>query len=325
MKKFQIAFLSLLVSIVFSACSSESSSSYKSAPAQMEDTSAARPQSASEKGAAGSSSSSRGSAAVAGQISLEQADKSQTPQPAAAGERKIIRNADLNLEVAAPEESIARITTIAESKGGFVIESQQQSSDTKTTKNDVVTMTVRVPAAKFNESLDEIRKTGTRVISETIKGQDVTEEFIDIDARLKTKRALEEQFLEIMKRGSTVQDALNVQRELSNVRGEIEQIEGRRRFLENQTNLSTLKIRLQSPTAFSTSSTGFFYQLGQSVSRGFDAAMSFILVLVTMAIALVPFLIFIVLPIYLVIRYFLRKSRKQKSSGDIAREEIKNG
>ena len=101
-------------------------------------------------------------------------------------ERKIIRNADLQLEANAPEETQAAITKIAESKGGFVVESTQSSSDVKTTKRDTVTMTVRVPAAKFDEALGEIRQTAGRVIVESVKGQDVTEEFIDIEARLKT-------------------------------------------------------------------------------------------------------------------------------------------
>jgi hypothetical protein len=186
-------------------------------------------------------------------------------------------------------------------------------------------MTVRVPAAKFDESLGEIRKAANRVIVETVKGQDVTEEFIDIEARLKTQKALEAQFLEIMKQAKTVEDALNVQSEIAGVRGEIEKVEGRKRFLENQTSFSTIKIQLKSTTAFSANSAGFFYQLSESVSDGFSAAMNFVLGLINNVIALLPFLIFIVLPIYLVIRYFLRKSRKQKSSGDIAREEIKNG
>ncbi len=94
-------------------------------------------------------------------------------------------------------------------------------------------MTIRVPSEKFDETLNEIRKNSNRVIVETVKGEDVTEEFIDIEARLKTKKALEEQFLEIMKRSNSVEEALNVQRELAEVRGEIEQIEGRKRFLEN--------------------------------------------------------------------------------------------
>ena len=258
---------------------------------------------------------------IAQKISLEDADKSQTmPIPV---ERKIIRNADLSLEANSPEETQQKIGAIAESKGGFVIESTQSSSDVKATTRDTVTMTIRVPAAKFSESLDEIRKTANRVIVETVKGQDVTEEFIDIEAQLKTKKALEEQFLEIMKRSNSVEDALNVQRELAEVRGEIEKIEGRKRFLENQASLSTIKIKLQSPTAFSANSQGFFNQLKESIGNGFDAALSFILGLVTVLIALLPFFIFIVLPIYLVLRYLWRKRRKRNLASEIAREEIK--
>lgn len=258
---------------------------------------------------------------VAAQVSLDQADKSKTETVPT--ERKIIRNADLELESAAPEESQQKITAIAESKGGFVVESQQRSSTSNVTTRDTVTMTVRIPAAKFNESLDEIRKVASRVVVETVKGQDVTEEFVDIEARLKTKKALEEQFLEIMKQGKTVQDALQVQRELANVRGEIEQIEGRKRFLENQTSLSTIKILLRTPTAYSPSSSGFFYQLGRAISSGFDFALSFILGLVTFVIAILPFLLFVVLPIYLLLRYFWRRLRMKKAAKEIVEEEIK--
>lgn len=265
--------------------------------------------------------SSKDKSAVTTQVSLDQADRSKAETVPT--ERKIIRNADLQLESTAPEESQQKITSIAESKGGFVVESQQSSSSSSVTTRDIVTMTVRIPAAKFNESLDEIRKVSNRVITETVKGQDVTEEFVDIEARLKTKKALEEQFLEIMKQGKTVQDALSVQRELANVRGEIEQIEGRKRFLENQSSLSTIKIRLQTPTAYSPSSSGFFYQLGRSVSSGFDIALSFILGLVTFLIAILPFLIFIVLPIYLILRHFWKRIWTRKPAKEIVEEEIK--
>ncbi len=255
------------------------------------------------------------------QVSLDQADKSKAETVPT--ERKIIRNADLSLEAPAPEEAQQKITAIAESKGGFVVESQQSSSSSSVTTRDIVTMTVRVPAAKFNESLDEIRKVSSRVIVETIKGQDVTEEFVDIEARLKTKKALEEQFLEIMKQGKTVADALSVQRELANVRGEIEQIEGRKRFLENQSSLSTIKIRLQTPTAYSANSSGFFYQLRQAFGSGFNFALNFILGLVTFVIAILPFVIFIVLPIYFLLRYFWRRLRTRRLAKEIAAEEIK--
>ncbi|MGI9055064.1 MAG: DUF4349 domain-containing protein [Pyrinomonadaceae bacterium] len=253
------------------------------------------------------------------QVSLDQAANTQT-QPTIT-ERKIIRNADLKLETNSPEEAQQKITQIAESKNGFVIETNQSSSNAKITTRDVVNMTIRIPAAKFDEAIAEIRATGSRVIEEIVKGQDVTEEFIDIEARLKTQLALEQQFLEIMKRATTVADALNVQRELAQVRGEIEKIEGRKRFLENQSSLSTIKIGLQTPTSLSANPTGFFYELKESLSTGFNAALKFVLFLVTAAIALLPFLLFIVLPTYLLLRYFWRKRIRRKTVDKIVREE----
>lgn len=254
-------------------------------------------------------------------VSLDEADKSKAQ--IVPTERKIIRNADLQLEADAPEDSQQKITAIAESKGGFVVESTQSSSNSKATIRDTVTMTVRVPSAKFNESLDEIRKTASRVVSETAKGEDVTEEFVDTEARLKAKKALEAQFLEIMKQAKSVEDALNVQRQLADVRGEIERIEGRLRFLENQTSLSTIKIRLQTPATYSPNSTGFFYQLKEAFSNGFDFALNFILGLVTLVVAILPFFIFIVLPIFLILRYFWKRNQKTNLAKEIVKEEIK--
>jgi Domain of unknown function (DUF4349) len=254
------------------------------------------------------------------QVSLDQAE--QTQAAPVVTDRKIIRNAELQLEANAPEEAQAKIGKIAEAKGGFVVETQSSASDARAATRDTVTMTVRVPSAKFDEALSEIRATANRIIEEIVRGEDVTEEFIDIEARLKTQKALEAQFLEIMKRSNSVADALNVQTEIARVRGDIEKIEGRKRFLESQASLSTIKIRLQTPAAFSANTAGFFGKLGQAFGSGFDAALSFILFFVTILTALLPFFLLIVLPLYFVIRYFLRKSRRGKSADEIAREEI---
>lgn len=260
--------------------------------------------------------------AVTQQVSLNQAETVQN-QPVVT-ERKIIRNADLQLESDAPDEAQRKITAIAESKGGFVVESQQSSSDARSGKRDTVTMNVRVPAEKFGETLEEIRKSASRVVVETVKSDDVTEEFIDIEAQLKAKKSLEAQFLEIMKRANTVEDALEVQRQLAEVRGEIEKIEGRKRFLENQSALSTIKIRLQTPTTLTANSDGFGYRLKESFGKGFDGALNFILGLVSIVIAILPFLIFIVLPIYLVVRYILKKRGKRATASRIVKEELKD-
>jgi hypothetical protein len=253
------------------------------------------------------------------QVALNQVE---TSQPPSVTERKIVRNADLQLETDAPEGAQQKITAIAEGQGGFVVESQQSSSDVRSATRDLVTMTVRVPSEKFGETLEEIRRTVNRVVVETVKSDDVTEEFIDIEAQLKAKKALEAQFLEIMKRADTVDEALGVQRQLAEVRGEIERIEGRRRFLENQAALSTIKVRLQTPTALAANSEGFGYRLKESFGDGLNAALNFILGLVSFVVAALPFLIFIVLPIYLLVRYVLKKRRKRATPGEIAKDEL---
>jgi hypothetical protein len=257
------------------------------------------------------------------QTVADQTTTTQISEQNAPIDRKIIRNADLQLETDTPDDAQQKITTIAESKGGFVVESTQSSSAQSTTR-DTVTMSIRVPAEKFNEALDEVRKTATRVIVETVKGTDVTEEFIDIEARLKAKKTLEAQIMEIMKRANTVEAALDVQKELSEVRSEIEKIEGRKRFLENQASLSTIKVKLQTPTAFSANSEGFFSRLKASMGGGFDIAVNFVLGFVAVLIAVLPFLILIVLPIFLVLRYFWKKAQKKRLADEIAKEEIKN-
>ncbi len=252
------------------------------------------------------------------QVSLEKSAASET-EPI---NRKIVRNAELQLESFEPEIVQQKVTAIAESKNGFVVESQQSSSDVRATRRDTVTMTVRIPADKFAAAIDEIRKSAERVIVETIKSDDVTEEFIDVEARLKAKKALEAQFMEIMKRANSVEDALNVQSELADVRSDIEQIEGRLRFLQNQTSLSTIKLRIQTPAAIANSSKGFFYELWDSISRGLDGAFAFVFGFVTFAIAVLPFLILVVLPIVLVIRYLWKRARRNGATAKILSDEI---
>ena len=253
----------------------------------------------------------------------EPASLTKVEQTHAQTNRKIIRNAEIGLEADSPEDLQKQITSIAESKGGFVVESQQSSSDARSTTRDVVAMTLRVPSENFDSALDEIRKIAKRVVVETVKGQDVTEEFIDIEAQLKAKKALEEQFMQIMKRANTVEEALDVQRQLAEVRGEIERIEGRRRFLEDQSSLSTIRVQIKTPAAISASSEGFGYRFTESFGSGVDIALNFILGLVTLVIGIIPFALFIGLPAFLIGRHFWRKHNRPKSVTEIAEEEIK--
>jgi hypothetical protein len=316
----------LMIAIVFGACGGDSAPvASKSEPVAPEQRSVgnmanvSRPSNTTSVATDSRSTQKKVSTAdPKSQVSLDKSAASET-EPV---NRKIVRNADLQLESGEPEIVQQKITAIAESKNGFVVESQQSSSDVRATRRDTVTMTVRVPADKFAETIDEIRKSAERVIGETVKSDDVTEEFIDVEARLKAKKALEAQFMEIMKRANSVEDALNVQSELADVRSDIEQIEGRLRFLQNQTSLSTIKLRIQTPAAIANSSRGFFYELWDSISRGLDGAFAFVFGFVTFAIAVLPFLILVVLPIVLVIRYLWRRVWRNEAAAKILADEI---
>jgi hypothetical protein len=237
-------------------------------------------------------------------------------------DRKIVRNAELDLEAESPERAQQMITSIAEMKGGFVVESQQSMSNIKAANRDIATMTLRVPAEKFGETLEEIRQAGGRVISENVKGEDVTEEFIDIEAQLKAKKALEAQFMEIMKRASRVEEALEVQSELADVRGEIEKIEGRKRFLENKSSLSTIKIRIQTAQVIASATRGFGERFVEAFDAGMNVATGFLLGLMTFIVAILPFAVIIGLPTVIGFRYFWKRYSSPKSVSEIARDEI---
>ena len=243
------------------------------------------------------------------QVSLSNA---QTQANVTVTERKIIRNANLTIETNDPADGQRRISSIAESRGGFVVtsESKQRNREGQLKPDMVVTITIRVPAAQFDSVMSEIRGTGSRVAQEKTTGQDVTEEYIDLEARLRAKQALEAQFMEIMKQAKSVQDALEVQRQISEVRSEIERLEGRRRFLENQSSLSTISVTLEPPTQL-VSSTGFLYSVKRAFMSGLDVAAAITLALVQLVVALLPIALFIFLPVFLVVRYLVRRAQRR--------------
>jgi hypothetical protein len=248
--------------------------------------------------------------------SLAQANASQATQPVAA-ERKIIRDAEINLEVASPADGQRKLASIAEAHGGFVVTSEsrlQGDGAGDAQGSEIVNVQLRVPATHFEAAVAEIRAVGSRVRAEKITGKDVTEEFIDLDARLRAQRALETQFLEIMKRADKVSDALEVHSQLAGVRTEIERVEGRRRFLENQAALSTINATLQPPAPLVGANTsGFFQSIRRAFGEGVDIAAEIILGIIRFGLALLPVLFLIVLPLALLWHFLLRpRFRRRK-------------
>jgi len=261
----------------------------------------------------GAPASAKTAPAATNQVSLKQAGDSQSM--AEAMSRKIIRNAELTLEVTTPQDVQRKVSSIAESLGGFVVTSESKQRQTAAgAKPEIeISLVIRVPAAQFGTAMDQVRSAGNRVVQEKITGEDVTEEFIDLEARIKTQKALEDQFLEIMKRANKVEDALEVERQIAEVRTEIEKLEGRKRFLENRASLSTITATLQTPTAITVNTSGFGRDIREAIADSVQVAIAIVLFLIRFVIVMIPIFLLLLLPLWLLARYFMRRARKSQA------------
>ncbi|KKQ47184.1 MAG: hypothetical protein US66_C0017G0014, partial [Candidatus Moranbacteria bacterium GW2011_GWD2_37_9] len=102
----------------------------------------------------------------------------------------------------------------------------------------------KVPVREFEIAISEIKKVATQVVNEYTSGQDVTEQYVDLQAQLKNKQAEEQTFVGLLDRSGKLDDVLAVTREISRVRGEIERLQGKIRYLESQTDMATIAISL---------------------------------------------------------------------------------
>jgi hypothetical protein len=225
----------------------------------------------------------------------------------------VIRTAELSLETDAPERGGREAAALAESRGGFVLSSDAARSRSENGDEDVtVTVVFRVPATTFDETLASVRALGKRVFNEKVTGQDVTEEFVDLEARLKAQRAVEDQYMAILKGAKTIHDVLEVEQKLGDVRTEIERAEGRRRFLESQTDVATFTVRLAHHIeAIDSSGPGF----GTSFTKARHDAVAVSIDIVNGAIrafgVLIPIGVLVGTPIWLLLRWLLRHRRRK--------------
>jgi hypothetical protein len=245
-------------------------------------------------------------------VSLTAADSAETV--AAAADRKIIKNADLILEVSSPNDVQGAISSIAASNGGFVVTSEtKQIENADPAKRRLeVKLIARVAATHFDSAVTAIEKLATTVIHRSISGTDVTEEFIDLEARIRTQKALELQFIQILKQAGRINDAMDVQRQIADVRTEIEKLEGRKRFLDNRATLSTITVELRTPVVIAVSTSSFSRSLRESVSESVDIGSAIVLGLTRFFIVMVPIIVLIILPVGLVASIFVRRLKRTR-------------
>lgn len=156
-------------------------------------------------------------------------------------ERLIIRTANMSLVVTDTEEAMDTISRMAEENGGWVVNSSVfQYNETAKTGN----ITIRVPSAGFNSAMEALRSMAVEVQQESTSGQDVTEEFVDLSARLENLEATAERVRAFLDEAETVEEALAVNQELSRLESEIEAMKGRLQYLSQSASFSTITVDL---------------------------------------------------------------------------------
>jgi hypothetical protein len=190
------------------------------------------------------------------QASLAQPELSlngDTSQPAQAQiatvSRRMIREGSLSLIVSEPQAAGDKIRNLAYQLGGYV-ESVRASDDGAGVKE--TTITIRVPAERFEETRRAIRSLGERVRNEQDDAKDVTAQHVDLESHLRNFRAEETQYLQIMQRAGTIKDTLAVSERLADVRGRIERTQGQLDLLTHHTEMASIEVSLRTEAATQT-------------------------------------------------------------------------
>lgn len=232
-------------------------------------------------------------------------------------DKKVIKNGNLTLKVDNADKSTEKITQIAKDNGGEVFSSNFYESP-KNIKSGSIT--VKVPVANFEKTFAELKKVGSLVVRESTSGQDVTEEYTDFQSQLKNKQAEEQQFVQILGQAQKIQDILDVTRELSRVRGEIEMFQGRIKFLNSQTDMASIFMNISEDANITVIDSWRPWQVVKnSVNALIKKAQGFVDFVIVLVITAIPLIFLYTLLVYVIYRigrkiYFKIKDRNTSLS-----------
>lgn len=226
--------------------------------------------------------------------------KAAVAQPQEQIQKKVIKTGNLRFETQDLDKTRNRILTAVQKAGGYV----QSDNSGKNYNNVYQNIAVRVPSANFDSLLNDIAVGVAFFDEKSISQRDVTEEFVDIQARLKAKRALEERYLNLLAKAKTVREMLEIERELSNIREEIESKQGRLKYLQSQVSESTLYINFYKETAETGATVSYGTKIVNAIKSGWNGISIFFLGLLHIW----PFLILVGIGIFF-LRRFLKKQK----------------
>jgi len=191
-------------------------------------------------------------------------------------ERKIVRTTSISMIVQHPAEIAQKIAALADASGGYLVNSESGGESS-------ASLTIRVPANRFDEARAEIRKLGLHVESEKVDAQDVTTQYVDQDASLRNLRAEEAGYLQILKQAHTVKDMLAVSEQVSKVRGQIETEQAEFNVLSKQIETVAISISLRTQPEEQVFGLNWrpLYQLKMAVRDGLDAVGNYATAMIT--------------------------------------------
>ena len=234
-------------------------------------------------------------------------------------ERLVIKNANLSIVVSQPGEMLDQIGRLAEEMDGFIVTSNlYQTHLDSGLEVPRANITIRVPSDKLNDALAEIKDNAGRVLSENVSGQDVTQEYTDLQSQLRNKEFAEAQLQEIMASAYKTEDVLAVYNQLTWLREEIEVIKGRIQYFEQSAALSAITVDILADAAVQPLTIGGWQPVG--VAK--DAVQTLINTLKFLANAaiwsllyILPVVIVLLVPAWFIWRGFKRWRTRRKTKG----------
>ncbi len=220
----------------------------------------------------------------------------KVPEPST--ERKIIREGTISLETKDAKAMTQQIAQAVTRYKGYITEDVITDYETRVEHR----VTIRVPASQFDALLEAIAQGAGELKSKNISARDVTEEYVDVASRIKTKKELEARYQQLLQKASKVEEMLSIEREMGTLRSDIESMEGRLRYLKDRVAFSTLTVNYYE---IAPATSGLFGRLGVALGDGWDNMLEFLVG----AVSLWPFLLLGILILLLLKR--LRSSRKE--------------
>lgn len=217
-------------------------------------------------------------------------------------DRKLIKDGSISFETSDTKATKSVIEKATKKFKGYLSEDNEYDYGYRIQHN----VTIRVPSANFDKLLAEISTSINEIDDQNISVKDVTEEYVDVQARLKAKKEVEKRYIQLLSKAHSVGDILQVENELARLREQIEATEGRLRYLKDQVSLSTLRI-----TFYQTRHADESFGFGKKVKKGFENGYKGLLWFIIGLINIWPFLLFLSIGIWLLVR-LIKKSRAKR-------------